>query len=155
MKKSSGLCVFLFILAMICSIPAMAQTAKPDPTGLWLTENKRAAIRITNDASGLRGEIAWIIAGGMSKDTQNADASKRDRPLCGMVILWGFQQNAKNPKSWESGRIYKADDGDIYHANLSVVSDNKLYLRGYVGMPLLGKTQYWTRVSEKDYPRCK
>lgn len=145
---------YLFFLIVTFS-PLTSFAASIDPSGLWLTENKRAAIQISDCGDKLCGHIAWIIDSGMQKDSKNPDPAKRNNPMCGLPILWGFSQNANNPKVWEKGRIYKADEGDIYHATISVVDENKLYLRGYVGIPLLGKTQYWTRVSKKNYPACK
>lgn len=126
-----------------------------DPTGLWLTENKRSVIEIKKCDAGICGNIHWIIKDGMKTDSKNPVEAKRNTSMCGLPILWGFKQNSKNTKVWESGKIYKADEGDTYNATVSVIDANKLYLRGYVGIPLLGKTQYWTRVAAKDYPQCK
>lgn len=146
---------FLALLITIFSASyAMAQEAT-DPTGLWLTENKRSVIEIQKCPQGLCGNIHWIIEGGMQTDAKNPNEAKRNTPMCGLPILWGFKQNPKNVKVWESGKIYKADEGDVYNATVSVIDANKLYLRGYVGIPLLGKTQYWSRVNGKDYPGCK
>ncbi len=146
---------FLALLITIFSASyAMAQ-GTPDPTGLWLTENKRSVIEIKKCPQGICGNIHWIIQGGMQTDSKNPNEAKRNKPMCGLPILWGFTQNSKNAKVWESGKIYKADEGDVYNATVSVIDANKLYLRGYVGIPLLGKTQYWTRVNGKDYPACK
>lgn len=140
-------CMALFVS------PASAQNR--DVEGLWLTENGRAAVQLEKceDGASLCGEIAWIIAGGMQMDTQNEDVSLRDRPLCGMQILYGFRQG-KQDNEWLDGKIYKADDGDIYNASVTQVDDNRLRLRGYVGMPLFGKTQMWTRVDPAEYPSC-
>ncbi|PZP55386.1 MAG: DUF2147 domain-containing protein [Micavibrio aeruginosavorus] len=147
-----------YLLALLLTIfstsYAMAQEVT-DPTGLWLTENKRSVIEIKKCPQGLCGNIHWIIQGGMQTDSKNPNEAKRNTPMCGLPILWGFTQNPKNLKVWESGKIYKADEGDVYNATVSVIDANKLYLRGYVGIPLLGKTQYWTRVAAKDYPGCK
>lgn len=149
--------LFAFLLTVFSASFALAQAPAqaPDPTGLWLTENKRAVVKIDRCGQSLCGNIHWIIEGGMQTDAKNPDASKRGQPMCGLPILYGFKQNQKNLKVWESGKIYKADEGDVYNATLSVTSPDRLYLRGYVGVPLLGKTQYWNRVSAKDYPKCK
>lgn len=148
---------FLILSAVILSFTAgFAHAAEtPDPTGLWLTENKRSAIRVDRCGDSLCGKIAWIIKGGMTTDSKNPDAAKRTTPMCDLPLLWGFKNNPKNMKVWEGGKIYKADEGDIYNATLTVKDANTMNVRGYVGMPLFGKSQTWQRVSAKDYPSCK
>lgn len=143
--------ILLFLVVFGLSLPAFAA----DIDGLWLTENKRAAVHVIECADGqsLCGNIAWIIDGGMQTDAKNDDAAKRDAPLCGMQILYGFEK-AKGDGEWVDGKIYKADDGDVYNASVTQIDDNRLRLRGYVGIPLFGKTQMWTRVNAADYPRC-
>lgn len=119
--------------------------------GYWLTENKRSVIHVTKCYDSLCGNIHWIIEGGMQYDEKNPDASERRKPMCGLKLMWGFRPDGSD---WKDGKIYKADDGDIYNANVTLVDKNTLKLRGYVGIPLFGKTQKWTRVSSEDYPRC-
>lgn len=145
---------FLLYMVMGLLIVKTGHAQDLSPTGLWLTENKRAVIEVSSCQNGqsLCGEIAWIIDGGMEKDTQNPDPAMRNNDLCGMQILYGFKKGSGS-REWVDGKIYKADDGDIYNANLTVVDENRLRLRGYIGMPLFGKTQIWTRVSA-DHPRC-
>lgn len=126
-----------------------------DPTGLWLTENERSAIRITRCEQGLCGRVAWIIDGGMQYDTKNPDESKRDRPMCGLKILWGVEQQADEPNSWEDGTVYKADEGETYNVDLTLEDADTMTVRGYVGISLLGKSQTWTRVSPEQYPPCE
>lgn len=144
---------FMTILITFFALPtfAYADTAE----GLWLTENKRSAIKIEQCDEGLCGYIHWIIKGGMRYDSKNPDESLRNTPMCGLRILYGFEQNKRNPNLWESGNIYKADDGDVYAAEVEVLSDNKMKVTGYIGFTFLGKTQTWTRVDTKQYPACK
>lgn len=134
-----------------------AQTAAPlDPEGLWLTENKRSVVELKKQPDGtLGGKIAWIIEGGMQFDEKNPDESKRGTPMCGINIVSGLTQGRNDPNGWHNGKIYKADDGDIYDARLTMQSPEKLEVRGFMGVSLFGKSQTWTRVSAKDYPRCK
>ena len=142
-----------FLLLILVTVAGTARAADVD--GLWLTENKRAAIHVTQCENGrsLCGSIAWIIDGGMQMDVKNDDPAKQNTPLCGMQILYGFEKG-KAAGEWVDGKIYKADDGDVYNATVKQIDDTRLRLRGYVGIPLFGKTQIWTRVSPADYPRC-
>ncbi|MEC7029591.1 MAG: DUF2147 domain-containing protein, partial [Pseudomonadota bacterium] len=48
----------------------------------------------------------------------------------------------------------KADDGDMYDADVELNQDGTLHVRGYMGIALLGKSQTWTRVQPEDYPMC-
>ncbi|MGE4313908.1 MAG: DUF2147 domain-containing protein [Pseudobdellovibrionaceae bacterium] len=137
------------------SSSAFAQTT-PDAEGYWLTENQRAVVKTEHcNGNQLCGKIHWIIEGGMQTDSKNPDEALRNRPMCGLEILNGFTQNRNNPKGWEGGHIYKADDGDIYNATVTIKDDSHLWLRGYVGLPIFGKSQTWTRVNPDDYKQCK
>jgi len=68
----------------------------------------------------------------------------KDRPLVGLQVLWGFRQDGDE---WSGGRVLDPESGRIYHASLTVEDGGKkLRLRGYIGVPLLGRTEYWVRV---------
>ncbi len=138
-----------FLLIMLSALPAMAADGVE---GYWLTENKRAVIEIEECDASVCGHIYWIIEGGMQFDEHNDNPELRKTPLCGMKILKDFEKT--DAGEWENGTIYKADDGDIYKANMELQDDGTLRVRGYVGIPLLGKTQIWSRVSDDDYETC-
>lgn len=122
------------------------------PHGLWLTENGRSVIEIRECERGLCGDIYWIIEGGMRYDEHNPDANLRGQPLCGLPIMWGFKR--QNERNWIDGTIYKADEGDHYSATLQMLPSGNMLVRGYVGVPLFGKSQTWTKVGAQDYKRC-
>lgn len=146
----------LMIMSIFCFLSATSFAAETySPEGLWLTENQRSAIKVEKCDKGLCGRIAWIIQDGMQFDEKNPQENLRGQPMCGLEILNGFKQESDEPNSWEDGNIYKADEGDIYKAELEVLSANKMHVRGYVGISLFGKSQTWTRVKETDYPKCK
>ncbi len=142
----------LFALMLTICGSAWAATEKNAATGLWLTENHRSVIKIETCGDKLCGHVFWIIKGGMQADSKNPDEAQRSRPMCGLQILWNFEQD--DATHWSSGRIYKADDGDTYHATIEALSPDRLKVRGYVGIPLFGASQTWTRVSAADYPPC-
>ncbi len=146
----------LFTLLLITfSFSANAQEVF-NPEGFWLTENKRSVIEVQKATNGkIYGKIAWIIEGGMQYDSKNPDATKHKKPMCGLRIMSALKQSPFNPNKWQGGTIYKADDGDIYDVFAELQSADKMKIRGFKGISLLGKTQYWTRTSQSDYPQCK
>lgn len=145
----------LFLPLLLVTLSLSTNAFASNIEGLWLTENKRAAIAVTACENGesLCGKIAWIIEGGMQVDEKNEDPAMRNNKLCGMQILYGFSKT-KTDGEWNDGKIYKADDGDVYNASVKQIDDNRLRLRGYIGIPLFGKTQIWTRLPD-THPRCK
>jgi len=48
---------------------------------------------------------------------------------------------------WEDGKILDPDNGTDYRLRLTPIEGGKkLEVRGYIGTPLLGRTQTWIRV---------
>lgn len=133
-----------------------AAASASEVTGLWLDGSGRAGIEIVRCGTQLCGRIRWLrepqAADGRPKaDVHNENPALRSRPLCGVPMLEGFVP--AGPDSWEDGRIYNPEDGATYHATLRLQSDGTLRVRGYVGVPLFGKSQIWSRPAT-PLPAC-
>lgn len=137
--------------AAFLTAPTVASAAVE---GLWMVENGKAVVELARcEGASLCGSIHWLREDAKQYDYQNENAALRETPLCGLKILWGFTQ--AGPDAWADGMIYKADDGDTYHAEVRLNDDGTLYLRGHVGVSFLGKTQTWTPVSASQYKKCQ
>jgi uncharacterized protein (DUF2147 family) len=137
------------------SLSAAAQTPAPaTPLGRWLSEAKRGVVEIYPCGDRLCGKLVWLIEpmrrGAPALDDQNPDPALRQRPTCGLTILGDFRQT--EPQRWGDGWIYDPDSGKTYHATMALEGET-LRLRGYVGIPLFGETQSWTR-PDPSYGSC-
>ena len=90
-------------------------------------------------------------SGPPAHDEHNPRPELRARPLCGLPMLGDFQET--RPGQWTDGWIYDPENGKTYHATIRLENAGLLHLRGYIGVPLFGETQDWTRAAP-DSPSC-
>ena len=65
------------------------------------------------------------------------------KPVVGLTILNSLRYD--KPGHYTSGRILDPRSGHTYKLNMTLISPEKLKVRGYLGVPLFGRTQYWMR----------
>jgi uncharacterized protein (DUF2147 family) len=65
--------------------------------------------------------------------------------LNGLILLNNFVFDADD-KVWEDGTIYDPKNGKTYSCNITLV-DDKLNVRGYVGISMIGRTAIWTKAN--------
>jgi uncharacterized protein (DUF2147 family) len=143
----------LSIVAMLAAASRGSEARAAVPAALagwWLDGTGRAGIHFEpcGERGGqLCGTIRWLLHplrdGLPEVDQLNADASLRHRRVCGLPLLGGFV--AAGDGRWSGGWIYDPDDGETYRSTITLTADGTLRVRGYVGIPLLGRTETWTR----------
>jgi uncharacterized protein (DUF2147 family) len=131
------------LLVVIHTVAALAQV----PEGTWLLASK-VALQVFDCDGLLCGRIVWLqrprsADGQPDVDHQNPDPALRQRPLCGLVIVWGLQPNG--PSQWSGGFLYDAEDGSTYDVTAELTDPNTLSARVYRGAPFLGRTEILIR----------
>ena len=58
------------------------------------------------------------------------------------------------PNLWK-GHITNPRNGEVWRVEIFLERDGNLGLRGYLGVPLLGQTQTWTRYDGKVPDDCR
>lgn len=146
------LAVMLMVTAAQAEMPATQAV-----TGLWLVKKKDVVVEVRPCSKGseiLCGHIAWLDPNAkQQEDVLNPDVALRTRPLCGIRVMWDMTPEADEPGVY-TGKIYKANNGSIYDARIKRGADGTLELRGYIGVPLLGKDAKLTPVKKGAYPLC-
>src|SRR5262245_61152562 len=70
--------------------------------------------------------------------------ARRNQPVLGLVFIEGMKQSGLD---YEGGTILDPETGKLYKASMSLdPGGSQLTVRGYVGLPIFGRSQTWTRV---------
>ena len=139
----------LATLSVLFATSALAQA--PSAVGRWTTiddetKKPKSVITIYEEGGKLFGKIEKLFR--EPNEEQNplcdkCEGTLKNQPITGMVILRDLK---KDGEEWTGGTILDPANGKTYKAKIAVQDGGKkLKVRGYIGMALLGRTQYWVR----------
>jgi uncharacterized protein (DUF2147 family) len=120
-----------------------------DPKGNWFTADRDSQVRIAECGGALCGSITWLkepndpATGKPKTDKNNADATKRSRPLMGVSIVLGMKPAGAD--KWQ-GQVYNAADGKTYSGSVTMIDAKTLKLEG-CALGIICKAQNWTRAN--------
>nr|WP_315201866.1 DUF2147 domain-containing protein [uncultured Flavobacterium sp.] len=142
MKKSIifGLVVFFSII-----FNAQSQTV----LGKWKTVDDetgqaKSIVEVYEKAGKIYGKVVEILRADHKKDVcSKCDGAEKNKPILGMIIINGLE---KDDSEYNGGTILDPENGKKYKCYITLESPDKLKLRGYIGLSIMGRTQYWTRV---------
>ncbi len=134
-------------IILSCNFHTIAQTTADRIIGIWETEAKDGKMEIYPCGDQYCGKLLWgseIVNknGSSKKDVNNPDRSLRSRDLIGITNLTGLRFD---DGTYEDGRIYNAANGKIYKCYVWLKNE-KMHLRGYLGLKMLGQTSKWNRI---------
>lgn len=144
MKKLIGLLVvFLF--------SAVAYAQNPDRIlGIWLNEKGDAKIEIYKQNGRYFGKIIWLKndveddGTRPNRDDKNENPRLRSRPVIGINILQDLVWD-EDEGEYNDGEIYDPRSGNSYSLYGYIQDDGTLFMKGYIGFSLIGRSTIWTR----------
>lgn len=139
---------FAAVLLSSLAVPSFA--AGESPVGRWqtiddATGKPKSVVEISDNGSGeLQGKVVQLLNPSKPNPTcDNCEGERKGKPIQGMTILWGVR---KDGDSWDGGKILDPEKGKIYGAKLTPeAGGQKLQVRGYMGVSMLGRTQEWVK----------
>lgn len=139
---------FFFVMCTSLVLNGFAGTGSENIIGVWLNQEGTAHVQISKNGSRFTGKIIWLKEpmenGKPRADKNNPEADKRSIPLLGLTILRDFVYDADDAE-WTDGTIYDPKNGKTYSCTMTM-EGNRLNVRGYIGISLIGRTAVWTRV---------
>lgn len=145
----------LAALQLLAAGPAMS--ADRSPVGLWQavsseTHQPTGWFAITEHDGLYTGTLVRMFLQPGQDPNVVCSACRGDRHgqrWLGLQILRGMR--AAGQRSFRGGTILDPRDGNVYDALMELSADGQtLTVRGFLGIALLGRNEYWTRLPDSD-----
>ena len=136
--------------ALALALAAGSAFAQATPAGTWKTIDdntgkQKGEVTIVENNGVFTGKVTKILVpGDENKTCTKCTDDRKDQPIKGLTILTGLKADGNN--NWDGGQILDPENGKVYSAKMSLSEDGqKLNVRGFLGISLLGRTQTWIR----------
>lgn len=135
--------------AALTTLPVWADDASP--IGLWknvddVSGKPRALIRVTESNGVLKGKIEKAFPASHEDPNPRCgkcEGANKNAPVVGLEVLSGL---TKEGEEYVGGQILDPDNGKVYSSKVRLTDNGKkLSVRGYIGVPMLGRSQTWVR----------
>ena len=140
-------------LALLGASAVRADAASP--VGRWYAEGGAAQVDVEPCGDALCASVVWLRSpfdenGCELTDRSNPDAALQGRPIVGLRILDGLKPAAGEDGTWAGGSIYDPTSGRTYRCTMRLDGSDRLRVRGFFGIELLGRTTTWLRVGSES-----
>lgn len=150
------------LIALLLNCPMLSVFAAagdtPSPAGLWQTyDDSDGSLRSIVEIREKDGLLSGIVVKpfprpGDSEVCTLCEGTLKSHPIVGFPL---FNNIKAEGESWGGGKIIDPKNGKSYSLKLQLQDHgNKLKVRGFLGISLLGRTQYWLRTTAED-PKLK
>lgn len=141
--KKIKISILLVFLVSVFSVNAQSVIGKwktfDDATG-----DAKSIVEITEKDGKIYGKVIEILnTEKKNAKCNNCPDSDKDKPVLGLYVIKGL---SKDGKEYSNGKILDPSSGKLYKCTVSLDGNDKLKVRGYVGISAFGRNQIWTRV---------
>lgn len=142
-----------YALVLVLTLLAGLARAQNTPVGVWKTidddtKKEKSLIRVAESGGMLTGKLEKLLDPATPPDAvcKECTDERKDKPLVGMTLIRNVKQNDGDKGLWDGGDILDPNNGKVYRVRLKPIDGGaRLEVRGYIGTPLLGRTQTWIR----------
>lgn len=117
--------------------------------GLWQTiddetGNAVSQVEISEKNGKFYGKVVKLLPAATVTTCDKCEGEDKGRPIEGMQILWDMKPYKDY---WSYGKIMDPKSANTYKCSIWLEGD-KLKVRGYIGVSLIGRNQVWHKVKE-------
>lgn len=138
MKLSLSILVFLFFQISFSQTIFGKWKTIDDETG-----KEKGIVEIYESKDKVYGKIIEIFEQDKKHfKCEKCEGDYHNKPILGLNIIKGLK---KNEDVYEGGKIVDPKNGKSYHCKITLDGKDKLIVRGYIGIPLFGRSQIWIK----------
>ncbi len=136
------------IVACLIVVGGLISSYAQSITGKWKTIDdstgkEKSVVEIYEKNGKYYGKIIELINPSKPNPTcDNCSGDEKGKPIEGMVIIKNMK---KDGSSYSGGTITDPQSGKQYKCLIKTNGTDKLDVRGYIGISLVGRTQTWLK----------
>jgi uncharacterized protein (DUF2147 family) len=151
----------LALLAVYLAPVVSARAQQPSIAGFWQSYSDEGPpngwFYFAEKDGVFEGRLVKQIAKpgeeGKFKTCEHCTGALKGAPMLGLPIVTNMKRQGL---AYEDGNVLDPRDGSVYDARIDLSPDGqKLSLRGYLGLSILGQTKIWTRLPDNSMPLDK
>ena len=124
------------------------QTSDMSIEGLWTIVDgegrETSIVEITGSNGTYKATVVKLLPEATLLRCEACPGENKGKSLEGMAIFWGLKPYKDH---YDYGKILDPESGKVYDLKVSRQGD-LLEVRGYIGTPLFGRSQYWPRAAD-------
>ncbi|WP_432669938.1 DUF2147 domain-containing protein [Flavobacterium sp. SM2513] len=138
-----------FFLVLLTIVFSTTPAQKNSVLGKWKsidddTGKEMGTVLIYEENGKIYGKVIEITkAEDRDKLCNNCAGEDKNKPILGLTVIRGL---SKDGHEYSGGKILDPKHGKYYKCYINLENPDKLKVRGYIGISLFGRTQYWHRV---------
>jgi uncharacterized protein (DUF2147 family) len=143
MKQKWFLSLVVFFGAGVISL-----LSAQSPVGMWRTIDDKTGkpkshVEIYMENGELKGRVKKLLLKPETTLCEKCEGNLKNKRVVGMDVIRGLK---KDGKEYAGGTIIDPENGKEYRCSLWLEGDDKLVVRGYIGISLIGRSQTWERI---------
>jgi uncharacterized protein (DUF2147 family) len=131
-------CVFVPLLITLLAVAAVgAQQLSPklqNAVGHW---------QVLDGNGKPGGQVDTYLVDGKLFGRDKCSGDNKNQLILSMVIMRDFHPDGDD---WVGGTVLDPENGKVYQGKIWAEGKDKLNMRGFIGIPLLGRTATWVRL---------
>jgi uncharacterized protein (DUF2147 family) len=146
--------IWIFLAAVLLTATTSFGAVKGDILGLWKSDGGDSRLELFKCGNKICGKIVWLKepnyidrndgpVGKIKTDRKNTNPALRNRPILGLQVMKDF--TATGTGRWGNGICYNPENGKSYKCKMQLETSNRLKMRGYIGISLIGRSFDLTR----------